>query len=134
MRINDWLALLGLERLRARWQAALAEGTIALDDRATLARLEGVDYKRHLLQALLWTLAVGGLLVVALLLLSLALLAQFWDSPQRLTVAWGLAALWLLAWGGALVALLAALRRLGQGFALTRHELQQDWQNLKEPL
>ena len=44
------------------------------------------------------------------------------------------AALWLLACGGALVALLAALRRLGQGFALTRHVLQQDWQNLKEPL
>lgn len=134
MRINDWLSLLGLERLRARWQAALAEGAIALDDRATLARLEWQDTKRDLLQVLLWLLAVGGLLVVALLLLSLALLAQFWDSPQRLTVAWGLAALWLLAWGGALVGLLAALRRIGQGFALTRRELQQDWQQVKEQL
>lgn len=134
MRINDWLSLLGLERLRARWQAVLAEGAIALDDRAALARLEWVDYKRHLLQALLLVLAVGGLLVVALLLLSLALLAQFWDSPQRLTVAWGLAALWLLAWGGALVALLGTLRRIGQGFALTRRELHQDWQDIKEQL
>lgn len=40
---------------------------------------------------------------MALLLFSLALLAQFWDTPQRMAVAWGLAVVWLLARGGATV-------------------------------
>lgn len=130
----NWLSLLGLDALRARWQAAVIEGAIAFDDRVALARLEWRDEKRHLLRALLLTLAVGGLTVVALLLLSLALLAQFWDTPQRMAVAWGLAVVWLLAWGAALAALLSVLRQVGQGFALTRRELAQDWQSCKERL
>lgn len=130
----NWLSLLGLDAFVARWRATVIEGAIALDDRVALARLEWRDQRRHLLHALLLTLAVGGLLVVALLLLSLAVLVQFWDTPHRALVAWVVAAVWLLAWGAALAALLSVLRQVGSGFALTRRELAHDWHDVKERL
>jgi uncharacterized membrane protein YqjE len=134
LNVKRWLSLLGLEAFAARWRAMVIEGAIALDDRVALARLEWRDQRRHLLHALLLTLAVGGLTVVALLLLSVALLVQFWDTPQRVLVAWVLAAVWLAAWGGALAALLSVLRQVGSAFALTRQELAQDWHGVKERL
>ena len=49
-------------------------------------------------------------------------------------VAWLLAGLWLLVWGGALATLLSVGRQAGNAFALTRQELQQDWREIKEHL
>ena len=72
--------------------------------------------------------------VIALLLLSLAVLVQFWDSPQRVLVAWLLAGGWLLAWVAVAVALVSIGRQAGNAFALTRRELQQDWRTIKEQL
>ncbi|MFT3815950.1 MAG: phage holin family protein [Acidovorax sp.] len=130
----NWLSLIGLEGFVARWRALVLEGAIGFDDRVTLARLEWRDQRRHMLHALLLTLAVGGLGVVALLLLSVALLVQFWDTPQRLFVAWTIAAVWLVVWAVALATLLSALRRVAHGFALTRRELALDWRDIKERL
>lgn len=130
----NWLSLLGLDALVARWRAAVIEGAIAFDDRVALARLEWRDQQRHLRHALLLTLALGGLTIVALLLLSMAVVVQFWDTPHRTLVAWVVAAVWLAAWGVALAALLSVLRQVGNGFALTRRELAQDWQDVKERL
>ena len=93
----NWISLLGLEAFVLRWRAAALEGAIAIEDRAELARLEWHEQKARLRQLLLLTLAVGGLTVVALTLLSVALLVQFWDSPHRTLVAWLLAVGWLLA-------------------------------------
>ena len=76
----NWISLLGLEAFVLRWRAAALEGAIAIEDRAELARLEWHEQKARLRQLLLLTLAVGGLMVVALTLLSVALLVQFWDS------------------------------------------------------
>ena len=87
----NWISLLGLDALALRWRAAALEGAIAIEDRAELARLEWHEQKARLRQLLLLTLAVGGLTVVALTLLSVALLVQFWDSPHRTLVAWLLA-------------------------------------------
>ena len=83
---------------------------------------------------LLLTLAVGGLTVVALTLLSVALLVQFWDSPHRTLVAWLLAVGWLLAWGVALAALVRVANAASNAFALTREELVRDWREIKEQL
>jgi uncharacterized membrane protein YqjE len=130
----NWLSLLGLDALVARWRAAAIEGAIAFDDRVALARLEWRDQQRHLRNALLLTLALGGLTIVALLLLSMAVVVQFWDTPHRTLVAWVVAAVWLVGWGAALAALLSVLRQVGNGFALTRRELAQDWQDVKERL
>lgn len=130
----DWLSLLGLEAFLARWRANAIEGVIAVEDRLALAQLEWQDQKRHLFSIVVLSIALAGLTVVALLMFSIALLVHFWDSPQRLTVAWSVAAAWLLIWGGLLLSLLARLRKAGSAFALTRNELAQDWRALKERL
>ena len=77
---------------------------------------------------------VAGLTVVALIMLSVAVLVQFWDTPQRTLVAWLVAALWTLGWSVVLMSLISATKRLGSGFALTRRELAQDWRDIKERL
>lgn len=130
----NWISLLGLEAFVARWRAAVIEGAIAAEDRLELAHLEWSDQKRRLRQMLVLTVAVGGLTVVALILLSLALMVQFWDSPNRTMVAWLIAGTWLLAWAGALIALISVARQAGNAFAFTRHELKKDWRNIKEQL
>lgn len=73
----NWLSLLGLEGLAARWRANLIEGAIAAEDRMDLARLEWADLKQRLQQLLVLTILVAGLTVVALIMVSLAVLVHF---------------------------------------------------------
>ena len=130
----NWLSLLGLEGLAARWRANVIEGAIAVEDRVDLARLEWADLKQRFQQLLVLTIVVTGLTVVALIMLSIAVLVHFWDTPQRTRVAWLVAGVWTLGWVAALVALVSVARRAGNGFALTRSELAQDWRDIKERL
>ena len=130
----NWISLLGLESFVLRWRAAVIEGAMAVEDRAELARLEWQDQKRRLRQILLLTIAVAALTVVALILLSAALLVQFWDTPHRILVTWLVAGGSLVAWAASLVALVSVLRHAGSAFALTRKELAQDWREIKEQL
>lgn len=130
----NWLSLLGLEGLTARWRANLIEGAIAAEDRMDLARLEWADLKQRLQQLLVLTILVVGLTVVALIMVSLAVLVHFWDSPQRTLVAWLVAAVWAAGWAAATVSLVSVAQRAGSGFALTRRELAQDWRDIKERL
>lgn len=130
----NWLSLLGLDSLVARWRAHVIEGAIAAEDRVDLARLEWADLKQNLRQLMVLTILVAGLTVVALIMVSVAVLVHFWDSPQRVLVAWLLAGVWALGWAGALAALMSVAQRAGNGFALTRHELSQDWHDMKERL
>ncbi len=90
----NWLSLLGLESLVAGWRANVIEGAIAAEDRMDLARLEWQDQKQRLQQMLVLTIVVAGLTVVALIMLSLAVLVHFWDTPHRTLVAWLVAAVW----------------------------------------
>ena len=69
--------MLGLDEVRARVQATVMEGALALDDRVTLAQLEWRLQKHRLLRAAVLALLVGCLMVVALVLLSLAVVLQF---------------------------------------------------------
>ncbi|KZT17761.1 hypothetical protein A1D30_01525 [Acidovorax sp. GW101-3H11] len=130
----NWLSLLGLEGLAARWRANVIEGAIAVEDRVDLARLEWSDLKQRFQQLLVLTIVVTGLTVVALIMLSIAVLVHFWDTPQRTLVAWLVAGVWTLGWVAALVALVSVAQRAGNGFALTRRELAQDWRDIKERL
>ena len=130
----NWLSLLGLEAFAARWRANVIEGAIAAEDRLELARLEWLDQKRRLQQMLVLLIAVAGLTVVTLVLLSLAVLVQFWDTPHRILVAWVVAGVWLVAWFIAIAKLTSVVRNTGNGFALTRRELSQDWREIKERL
>ena len=130
----NWLSLLGLEAFVARWRANVIEGAIAAEDRLELARLEWLDQKRRLQQLLVLLIAVTGLTVVTLVLVSLAILVQFWDTPHRVMVAWVVAGVWLVAWCAAIIKLVSVARSTGSGFALTRRELSQDWRDIKERL
>ncbi len=130
----NWFALLGLDALVARWRANIIEGAIAAEDRMDLVRLEWQDQKQRLQQLLVLTILVGGLTVVALIMLSMALLVHFWDTEHRVLVGWLVAGAWMLGWGAALARLVSVARRAGNGFALTRQELAQDWRDIKERL
>lgn len=130
----NWLSLLGLDALVARWRANVIEGAIAAEDRMDLVRLEWGDQKQRLQQLLVLTIVVAGLTVVALMMLSLAVLVHFWDDPNRTLVAWVVAGVWTFAWGVTLVLLISVAQRASNGFALTRRELAQDWRDIKERL
>ncbi|RDD93318.1 phage holin family protein [Acidovorax sp. BoFeN1] len=130
----NWLSLLGLEAFVARWRANVIEGAIAAEDRLELARLEWLDQKQRLQQMLVLLIAVTGLTVVTLVLVSIAILVQFWDTPHRVMVAWVVAGVWLVAWCAAIIKLVSVARSTGSGFALTRRELSQDWRDIKERL
>ena len=132
-RVN-WAGLLNLQGLAGRWRSAMGEGATAVEDRMELARLEWADHKRRLALLALLLVVFGVLAVVALLLLSAAVLVQFWDTPQRALAAWLLAGLWLVACGAVLAVLLSMARKTRSAFALTRRELAQDWRVIKEQL
>lgn len=132
-RVN-WAGLLNLQGLAGRWRSAMGEGATAVEDRMELARLEWADHKRRLALLALLLVVFGVLAVVALLLLSAAVLVQFWDTSQRALAAWLLAGLWLVACGAVLAVLLSMARKARSAFALTRRELAQDWRVIKEQL
>lgn len=130
----NWLSILGLEGLVARWRANVIEAAIAAEDRMDLARLEWQDQKQRLQSLLVLTILVAGLTVVALIMLSMAVLVHFWDTPERTLVAWIVACAWLAGWAAALLSLVSVAQRARSGFALTRRELAQDWRDIKERL
>lgn len=130
----NWISLLGLDALAARWRATGAEGVLAAQDRLELAQLEWQQQKRHWRKLLVLALAVAALTVLFLVVLSLALIVQFWDTPQRSLVAWLLTGAWLLLWSTAVAVLISVAKRGGGGFGLTRRELRQDWHDIKEVL
>ncbi len=130
----NWLSLLGLDAFVARWKAAGLEGAIAAQDRLELAHLEWQDQKKRLVQLLVLAIGVSALTVVALVVLSVALMVQFWDTDHRTMVAWIVAGVWVVGWGGALAALISIATASAEAFAFTRRELLRDWHDIKERL
>lgn len=130
----NWMSTLGLDQLFSRLRANLNEGALAAEDRFALAGLEWAAQKKRLQTILVLTVALGGLTIVAMVMLSMAILIHFWDSPERNVVAWVLAGVWTLIWAAVLGILLSALRKSTNPFALTRAELARDWAVVKEKL
>ena len=130
----NWLSILGLEAFVSRWRANVIEAAIAVEDRMELMRLEWLDQKQRLRQILILTILVAGLTVVALIMLSLAIIVHFWDSPERTMVAWLVAGGWGVGWVATLTWLVMVARRAGNAFALTRNEMAHDWRQIKERL
>ncbi len=130
----NWLALLGLEGWAARIRAATIEGAIAAEDRWDLARLEWAEEKRRLVWIVVLAIAGAALTVIALILLSIAIMVHFWDSPDRTMVAWIVAGTWVALWAITLVSLVSTGKSAGNAFPLTRRELGEDWRQIKERL
>lgn len=130
----NWLSLLGLEAFVLRWRAAAIEGAIAAEDRLELARLEWQQEKQRLQLLLVLAVAGVGLTVVALVMVSMAILVHFWDTPDRTLVGWLVAGAWCALWFAIMLTLALVMRRASNAFALTRHELALDWREIKERL
>lgn len=130
----NWMSILGLDNFSARMRANLNEGAIAAEDRIALARLEWEAQKKCLQTLLVLAIVLGGITVVAMVMLSAAVLVQLWDSPQRVVVAWVIAGVWVLAWLALLAVLVSTVRKSSTPFALTRAELARDWSIIKEKL
>ena len=81
------MSLLGLDVFVARWRLASAESVLAAQDRLELAQLEWKEQKRHWFKLMGLVLAVLALAVLSLVVFSMALIIQFWDTPQRSLVA-----------------------------------------------
>ena len=128
------LSLFGIDAQLEKLRNAVGEGALAVEDRVQLARIEWQEEKSRLKLVFTFALALLGLTVVAMTILSLAVVVQFWDSPHRTLVAWLLAVGWLLAWGVALAALVRVANAASNAFALTREELVRDWREIKEQL
>ena len=130
----NWISLLGLDSLLESWRANLNEAAIAAEDRVDLAQREWQQHKRSM-QAL-WVLAVvlGALTVVVLIIVSMAVLVQFWDSDTVKLVAWLLAAAWGTGLGTGTFGACLCCQAVSQPFRLTRRELQSDWQALRRKI
>ena len=130
----NWISLLGLDALMARLRAAVIEAAIAAEDRADLAKLEWQQYQSRLILTAGLVVALGGLTVIAAVMLSIALLVTFWDSEHRLLVAWLIGGGWLILWALVFFALRSVGRQLANPLNLTRSELLADWRALKHRL
>lgn len=130
----EWLSLLGLRAFIDRWRALAIEGAIAADDRSTLFSLEFQEYKRGVIVAISAGIALAALTVVLLIVLSAAVVVQYWDTPDRVTAAWIVTAVWAVLWCTAAGVLWVLLGKAGDGFSATRRELARDWYEIKERL
>lgn len=125
----NWISLLGLQSWRQRLSTYAQEGKQAAHDRLTLAALEWAQERKYWQTIIVLVVAALALGVVAMLLISLAVLVHFWESPQRVAVAWVIAGVWAFAWGLVMYALRSAFVQKRPAFILTRTELAQDLQD-----
>jgi len=123
------MSLFGLQAWRERLATYAQEGKQAAHDRLTLAALEWAQERKHWQTVAVLAVVALALGVVAMLLISLAVLVHFWESPQRVAVAWVIAGVWAFAWGLVMYALRSALAQKRPAFALTRAELARDLQD-----
>ena len=125
------LSLFGIDARIQRVRSALAEGATAAADRAQLLGMAWEDQKGYLKRMMALSAALIGLTIVMASLLSVAVVVHFWDTPQRTTAAWLVAALWVVLWVAALVGLMSSLRGASEAMAPARHELERDWDYLQ---
>lgn len=130
--VVNWLSLLGLQAWKERFAAYTQDGKQAAQDRWALAMLEWAQERKHWQTVLVLGVAALAVGVVAMLLISLAVLVYFWESPQRIAVAWVIAGVWAFAWGLVVYALRSALLQKRPAFALTKAELARDYQEWQD--
>ena len=130
----EWLSLLGLRALTDRWRALAIEGAIAADYRTTLFGLEFAEYKRGIIVAVSAAIALAVLSIGVLIVLSVAIVVQYWDTPDRAMTAWIVTGVWAVLWCVAAGVLWTLIGKAGNGFSATRRELARDWHEIKERL
>jgi uncharacterized membrane protein YqjE len=127
----NWLGLFGLDKRIERCREVAREVSVAAEDRVSLLMLEWQEEKLRLRRVVVLGVLAATMAIVTLTVLSFAVMVQFWESGHREAAAWGVAAVWLLAWAAVVLALVRAAEGGGKAFALTRQELARDWSELK---
>ena len=130
----NFLALFGIDAQLDKLRKRVGEGALAVEDRVQLVQMELQEEKDRLKLVFTLALALLGLTVVAMTILSLAVVVQFWDSPDRAKAAWMVAGGWLMLWLGAAIGLLVLMRRGQAAFAPSREVLGRDWLAMKTEL
>ncbi|MEG0975916.1 MAG: phage holin family protein [Comamonas sp.] len=130
----NWMSLLGLEDTVARARSLMNEGAIAAEDRMDLLSIEWQETKKNIVWMLVMGLVVAGLTIVALTLLSGAIIITYWDTPSRLFVTWLVAGFWGLLWFGIVIFLWKTAKKATNPFQLTKSVLKTDWQAVKRRL
>ena len=125
------LSLLGLDAGLQRARTALDEGARAAEDRAQLLSMAWQQDKQRLKLLFALVLAVLGLAILAVAMLSAATVVHFWDTSHRTTAAWSVAGFWTLSWAAALGWLWRVLQRGSTAYDPARLELARDWQWLQ---
>ncbi|GAB2821116.1 hypothetical protein GCM10027276_23970 [Comamonas piscis] len=127
----NWLSVLGVDDMLARFRALLSESAIAAEDRMDLLAIEWQEQKKNLIWLVLMGLVVAGLTIVALTVLSGAIIISFWDTPNRMLATWLVVGGWLVLWLGVLGFLYLTSKKAANPFRLTKTVLRQDWQAVK---
>lgn len=126
------LALFGLDARIRRVRAAVGEGALAAEDRVQLVRMAWEDEKQRLKRVAALSIVAVGLTTVTVALLSVAIVVHFWDTPQRITAAWSVAAGWGVLWVVAVAMLASNLRHASNAFVPTLREFERDWDWLQD--
>ena len=128
------LSFFGIDAQLQKLRTAAGEGALAVEDRFQLARMEWDEEKTRLKMLLGLALGLLGLTVVTLTIASFALIVQYWDSPDRATAAWSVAAVWLALWLGMALGIAVLLYRGTVAFGPSREEFAKDWASLKSEI
>ena len=127
----NWLSLLGFDDTVARARSLMNEGALAAEDRMDLLSIEWQETKKNIVWMLVMGLVVAGLTIVALTLLSGAIIITYWDTPNRLLATWLVAGFWGVLWIGILIFLWKTVQKTTNSFQLTKSVLKTDWQAFK---
>jgi len=122
------LSLFGLDARVRRLRIVAEEGALAAEDRVQLVRMAWEAEKQRFKLMLVLAIAVLGLTTVAVALLSVAVVVNFWDTPSRVAAAWSVAAVWIALWVVAVLALKGLLGGGKSAFAPARREFERDWE------
>ena len=125
------LSLLGLDARLQRARTALDEGARAAEDRAQLLSMAWEQDKQRLKLLFALVLAVLGLAILAVAMLSAATVVHFWDTSHRITAAWSVAGFWTLSGTVALGWLWKVLQRGSTAYDPARLEFARDWEWLQ---
>lgn len=117
--------LFGLKSRVRRLRILAGEAALATEDRAQLLKLAWDQEKQRIGFMLGLGVAVLGLTIVVIALLSVAVVVHFWDTPHRVTAAWALALGWTVLWIAGALGLLAALRK-SSAFSSARLTFERD--------
>ena len=109
-------------------------GVIALeriDDYLELLRISAEIQGQNLKNRIISSVVVALFAVLSLIFLGLAIIITCWDTPYRVTAAWGMVAFYALI---AFVAYMSSQNRAGpvSAFDSLRDELQQDIKLMKD--